>query len=74
MKKLLEIFNPTLVQKTSDDLDTEEVNSTEVNIAQVENQLLEAILNIEFMEMDGSDFEYGIFGIQFGKNSSGVIV
>ena len=39
MKKLLEIFNPTLVQKTSDDLDTEEVNSTEVNIAQVENQL-----------------------------------
>ena len=25
--------------------------------------LLEAILNIEIMEMDGSDFEYGIFGI-----------
>ena len=25
--------------------------------------LLEAILNIEIMEMEGSDFEYGIFGI-----------
>ena len=25
--------------------------------------LLEAILNIEIMEMDGSDFEYGVFGI-----------
>ena len=48
--------------------------------------LLEAILNIEIMEMDGSDLnmefleldgndlEYGIYGILFGKNSSGVIV
>ena len=39
MNKILKIFNPSLVQNTSETLDSEEVNSTEINIAQVENQL-----------------------------------
>ena len=39
MNRILKIFNPSLVQNSSRTLDSEEVNSTEINIAQVENQL-----------------------------------
>ena len=39
MDKILRIFNPSLAKNTQETLDSEEVNSTEINIAQVENQL-----------------------------------
>ena len=39
MDKILRIFNPSLAKDTQETLDSEEVNSTEINIAQVENQL-----------------------------------
>ena len=39
MDKILKIFNPSLAKNTQETLDSEEVNSTEINIAQVENQL-----------------------------------